>query len=88
MKKSELQIRREESGLSISELAYKASKMGDVGSVGHLELTIQFIETGVLMCPKPRKTYEYKVLARALKCKVEDIWARLETKCRREGVTA
>lgn len=75
--KSKLQIKREEVGLSVCELAHKASKFDDVGSIGHLELTIKCIETGAVLCPKPRKTYEWKVLAKALKCKVENIWAEV-----------
>ncbi|MBC1290526.1 hypothetical protein [Listeria booriae] len=72
MKISKLQIKREEANLSISELADKAAdKLCDAG---HLELVIVRIERGRLVCLKPRKTYEWKALAKALKCKVEDIW--------------
>ncbi|MDT0111657.1 hypothetical protein QJV45_14330 [Listeria booriae] len=72
MTKSKLQIKREEAGYSIDKLADKAAdKLCDAG---HLELVIVRIERGRIVCPKPRKTYEWKALAKALKCKVVDIW--------------
>ncbi|KMT62545.1 hypothetical protein [Paenilisteria newyorkensis] len=72
--KSKLQIKREGAGLSVSELSYKASEIEDVGCEGHFELIISRIEQGKMPCRKPRKTYEWKSLAKALNCKVEDIW--------------
>lgn len=40
----------------------------------HMLLSIIRIETGKIVCPKPRKTYEYKRLAKVLKCNVDDIY--------------
>ncbi|MBC1209498.1 hypothetical protein HB815_01025 [Listeria booriae] len=72
--KSKLQIKREEAGYSIDKLACKASKFDDVGCKGHFELMILRIEQGKMPCRNPRKTMEWKALAKTLKCKVDDIW--------------
>ena len=74
--KSKLQTKREEANLTIKELAAKAAVNNDFVSSRHLELTIEYIETGSLICPKPRKMYEWKALAKALKCDVMDIWEK------------
>lgn len=71
--KSKLQIKRELAGLTVESLAEKAAIGIMSGCVGHMKMTIQFIETGKVPCPKPRKTYEYAALANALKCKVNEI---------------
>lgn len=70
---TKLQNRRELANLSIKELAEKSAVGIMKGCAGHIELTIQFIETGRAACPKPRKTYEYAALAKALKCTVDEL---------------
>ncbi|EUJ56434.1 hypothetical protein [Listeria fleischmannii] len=75
--KTKLQTLRELKGLSIQELALKASKVCACGCVGHMELTIKYIESGIPLCPKPRKTYEWKALAKALDCKNGDIYLKV-----------
>ncbi|MBC1801096.1 hypothetical protein [Listeria booriae] len=72
--KSKLQIKREEAGYSLEELAYKASKVNDVGCEDHFGLIILRIEQGKMPCRKPRKTMEWLALAIALNCKMQDIW--------------
>ena len=71
--KTKLQIKREQSDLTIEELALKAFKYFDCGCLEHLVLTIESIETHRFLCPKPRKTYEWKALAKALNCSVSEI---------------
>lgn len=68
---TKLQEMRERRGLTIEQLA-QMSYM-ESGCEGHMRLTIQSIETGMTLCPKPRKTYEWKSLAKALKCTIADI---------------
>ncbi|EGO9002009.1 hypothetical protein D2A91_08415 [Enterococcus faecalis] len=76
--KTKLQIKREQANLTIEQLALKASKKVDCGSASHLELVIKSIETQRCLCPKPRKTYEWKALAKALKCGVSEIFEEEE----------
>ncbi|MBL1227267.1 hypothetical protein [Enterococcus sp. BWR-S5] len=71
--KSKLQTKREQANLSILELAEKSAVGIMAGCSGHMKLTIEFIETGIAACPKPRRTYEYAALAHALKCTVNDL---------------
>lgn len=70
---SKLQVKREEAHLSVKELADRASIGIMKGCEEHMALTIKFIETGEVICPKPRKAYEYKVLAKALHCSVREL---------------
>lgn len=70
---SKLQVKREEAHLSVKELAERASIERMTGCNGHMALTIKFIETGEVGCPKPRKTYEYKALAKALNCSINEL---------------
>lgn len=59
--------------MSIAELAAKSAIGIMSGCEGHMEHSIKYIETGYSPGPKPRKTYEYEALAKALKCHVNDI---------------
>lgn len=70
---TKLHNRRELLNLSIRELAEKSALGGMAGCSGHMKLTIEFIETGKVVCPKPRKTYEYVALAKALNCTVDEL---------------
>lgn len=70
---SKLENKRKQIGLSIDELAQKSAVGIMAGCEDHMKLIIQFIETGKVPCPKPRKTYEYAALAKALKCKIDDL---------------
>lgn len=70
---TKLQMRREAAGLTIEGLAQKVGENNVAGSLGHIVLTIRSIETGVLLCPRARKGFEYKELAKALKCTINDI---------------
>lgn len=72
--KPKLQIKREQANLTIEQLALKASEQIDCGSVGHLVLSIKSIETHTCLCPKPRKTYEWKAIAKALNCSISEIF--------------
>lgn len=74
--KTKLQIKREQAGLTIEELTLKAFKYFDYGCVEHLVLSIVSIETHTVLCPKPRKTYEWKALAKALNCSVSEIFQK------------
>lgn len=71
---SNLQLIREKRGLSIQELAQRSAVGRMDGCMGHMELTVKHIETGSGPCPKPRKTYEWAALAKALKCSVSEIY--------------
>lgn len=71
---SKLQSQREKRGLSIQELAQRSAIGLMEGCLGHMVLTIKGIETGRFVCPKPRKTYEWSALAKALNCPVSDIY--------------
>lgn len=80
---STLQKKREELHLSIDDLATKSLMYGDCGSFGHMVLTIKSIESKRLLCPKPRKTYEWACLAEALNCSVDDIFYPFEDRVRK-----
>lgn len=73
MKISKLQKIREIKDLSIQDLAVKSLNYKDCGDTNHMILTIRSIERGQTLCPKPRKTYEWFALAKALDCKTSDI---------------
>ncbi|WP_285015527.1 hypothetical protein [Lactococcus garvieae] len=66
--KTQAQIVRETFGITISGMAQAIYNLyGDKcgGDVGHIELAISFIESkGKIPCPKPRKTYELKAIAK------------------------
>lgn len=72
MEITKLQMKRESMNLSIEELAQKSFR--DCGNLEHMILTIKSIESGLMLYPRPRKTYEWKYLAKALKCSIEDIY--------------
>lgn len=72
--KTKLQIKREQANLTIEQLALKAYEQLDCGCVGHLVLTIKSIETRTCLCPNPRKTYEWKAIAKALGCGISEVF--------------
>lgn len=59
--------------MTVEQLAEKAVRKVDCGDLGHMILTIKFIEGKALSCPSPRKSYEWKALAQALKCSINEI---------------
>lgn len=69
---SNLEIVRKSKNLTRENLAKLCAD--DFFDYGHMLLTIRYIETGIPVSPRPRKTYEYKRLAKVLKCKVSDIY--------------
>lgn len=66
--KTQVQIVRENFGITTSAMAQAIYNLcGDKcgGDVGHIELVISFIESkGKIPCPKPRKSYELKGIAK------------------------
>lgn len=70
---TKLQLLRESKNLSIEALASKALHYRDCGNLGHMVLIIRSIEEGRPFTPRPRKTYEWAALSKALHCKIEDI---------------
>jgi len=78
MTKTKLQIMREKAEYDIGELAEKAAwyqekKQPSVGVVLHFENSIRKIEGENVVAPRPRKTYEYKNIAQALGCSVDEL---------------
>lgn len=78
MTKAKLQIMREKKDWSISELAeeaawYQEKKRPSMGVILHFELSIRKIEGENVAVPQPRKTYEYKNIAQALGCSVDEL---------------
>lgn len=76
--KTKLQVKREEKGLSVNDLAERSSQVGECGCAGHMRLVINYIETKQGMCSKPRKTYEWACISRVLKCTVDEIYEKDE----------
>jgi len=79
MTKSKLKIMREKAEWTVEELAEKAAwyqdrKTPSLGVLMHFQRSIRIIEGENVVGPKPRKTYEYKNIAQALKCSVEVIY--------------
>ena len=66
--KTQVQIVRENFGTTVSSMAQAIYNLyGDKcgGDVCHIELVISSIESkGKIACPKPRKTYELKTIAK------------------------
>lgn len=78
MTKTKLQIMRENKNWSIRELAeeaawYQEKKRPSIGVILHFENAIRMIEGEDISAPQPRKTYEYKNIAQALKCSVNEL---------------
>ena len=73
MKPTKLQLKREALNLSQIDLANLSAFLTDAGDSGHMLATIKTIEEGVLHSPRPRKTYEWKALAKVLRCTDEEI---------------
>lgn len=73
MEITKLQLLRENKNLSIEALASKALHYRDCGDLSHMVSMIKSIEEKRILTPKPRKTYEWTALAKALHCKIEDI---------------
>ena len=76
MTKTKLQIMREKKGLTIEDVARRAIFHGYTGgNEGHLIYCIYWIESrgAVIKSPRPRKTYEYKYIAQALGCSVDEL---------------
>lgn len=76
--KTKLQIMREKKGLTVRELAEKAAwhqekKQPSIGVILHFENSIRKIEGENVVAPRPRKTYEYKNIAQALGCSVDEL---------------
>ena len=71
---TKLQMKRESKSLSIEELAKKALSKVDCGDFRHMILTIKSIEERKKhLCPRPRKSYEWKALALALGCDIKEL---------------
>ncbi|USI66507.1 MULTISPECIES: helix-turn-helix domain-containing protein [Lactococcus] len=78
MEKTKLQIMREKKNLTIRQLAEKAAwcqekKQPSIGVILHFENSIRKLEGENVVAPKPRKTYEYRNIAQALGCSVEEL---------------
>lgn len=76
MTKTKLQIMREKKGWTIADVVRRAVRHGyHGGSDGHLMYCIYWIESrgAVIKSPRPRKTYEYKYIAKALGCSVDEL---------------
>lgn len=69
---------RKNRGLTVEQLAERAFELSvgkdfEPGDKGHLRLVIKTIETGIIYSPKPRKTYEWTALSKALNCSVDEL---------------
>lgn len=78
MTQTKLQLMRENKNLSIRELAEEAAwcqekKRPSLGVILHFENAIRKIEGENVVAPRPRKTYEYKNIAQALGCSVDEL---------------
>lgn len=78
MTKTRLQLMRENKNWSIRELTEEAAwcqekKRPSLGVILHFENAIRIIEGENIAAPQPRKTYEYKNIAQALKCSVDEL---------------
>lgn len=78
MTKTKLLIIRENKNWSIRELAEEAAwcqekKRPSMGVILHFENAIRIIEGENIAAPQPLKTYEYKNIAQALKCSVDEL---------------
>ena len=78
MTKTKLQLMRENKNWSIRELAEEAAwcqekKRPSLGVILHFENAIRIIEGEIIAAPRPRKTYEYKNIAQALGCSVDEL---------------
>ena len=78
MTQTKLQILRENKNWSIKELAEEAAwcqekKRPSIGVILHFENSIRKIEGENVVAPRPRKTYEYKNIAQALGCSVDEL---------------
>ena len=70
--KTQLQIVREQQGITVRDMAQgvinlhnNRSNSLDIEDLGHIERVIQHIESrGKIPCPRPRKTYELKAIAK------------------------
>lgn len=79
--KTKLQIKREEAGLIVEQLAEKSEQKEAIafdtkcsyGGMLHYINIIRYLEGKKVVTPRPRKTIEYKYIAKALKCKVTDL---------------
>ncbi|WP_088816314.1 MULTISPECIES: hypothetical protein [Listeria] len=69
-----LQKKRMAQNWTIRQLAFRAHLKSPDYDEEYLELVIECIESNICQCPKPRKTYEWKALAKALECEVADIY--------------
>ncbi len=78
MTQTKLQLMRENKNLSIRELAEEAAwcqekKRPSLGVILHFENAIRKIEGENVVALRPRKTYEYKNIAQALGCLVDEL---------------
>lgn len=71
---TKLQKKRIAEGLTIELLAIRAVIKSPDFQKEHLMASIERIESNIACCPKPRKTYEWQALAKALNCDVADIY--------------
>lgn len=71
---TKLQKMRISRRLTVRGLAIRAACLSEDFDPKHIELAIEYIESGISQCPKPRKTYEWKAIAKALNCDVTDIY--------------
>ncbi|MGF2216291.1 hypothetical protein ACQUD4_11750 [Lactococcus lactis] len=78
---TKLERLRKEKGLTVEQLADNAEQKEALafnstycyGGALHYKNIIRFLEGEKVVTPRPRKTIEYKFIAQALNCKVEEL---------------
>ena len=79
-----LELIRKQRGLTVEQLAEKAEEREaqafhsnySHGGMLHYKNIIHFLEGEKIVTPRPRKTIEYKFIAKALSCSIAELMRR------------